>query len=53
MVENLVKRQFPVPQDLHIHTVYSVGDSAVVPEQTPSLIHNVGYAEIIGIADHF
>jgi len=42
-----------VPQDLHIHTVYSVGDSAIVKEQTPELIYNVQHAQIIGISDHF
>ena len=42
-----------IPQDLHIHTVYSTGDRAVVNEQTISLIKNVGHAARIGISDHF
>ena len=41
-----------IKQDLHIHTVYSTGDSSVVPEQTIELISRVGHAEIIGISDH-
>ena len=41
-----------IKQDLHIHTVYSTRDSAVVPEQTIELIAKVGHAEIIGISDH-
>ena len=39
-------------QDLHIHTIYSTGDSAVVPEQTISLIAQARHADIIGISDH-
>ena len=42
-----------VPQDLHIHTIYSSGDSAVVKEQTIALIEEVRHASIIGISDHF
>jgi len=41
------------PQDLHIHTTYSPGDSAVVAEQTIELIDKVRHAEVIGISDHF
>jgi histidinol phosphatase-like PHP family hydrolase len=40
-------------QDLHIHTVFSTGDSAIVPEQTVDLIASVRHAETIGISDHF
>lgn len=40
-------------QDLHIHTVWSDGDSSVVPQQTVALIAAVNHAEIIGISDHF
>lgn len=40
-------------QDLHIHTIWSSGDSAVVKEQTVDLIARIRYAEIIGISDHF
>ena len=46
-------RPEPVPQDLHIHTVYSHFDSAIVPEQTLDLIAGVRHAKVIGIADHF
>ncbi len=42
-----------VPQDLHIHTIYSQYDSAVVDEQTPELIARVHHARILGISDHF
>jgi histidinol phosphatase-like PHP family hydrolase len=40
-------------QDLHIHTVFSVGDGAVAPEQTLDLIYKIKHAKIIGISDHF
>jgi histidinol phosphatase-like PHP family hydrolase len=42
-----------LPQDLHIHTVYSIGDSAVVKEQTVDMIRKIRHASIIGISDHF
>lgn len=42
-----------IPQDLHIHTVYSVGDSAVVKEQTIDLVKQIRHASIIGISDHY
>ena len=41
-----------LPQDLHIHTTYSFGDSAVAREQTIELIEEVRHAEVIGISDH-
>ncbi|MEJ2326690.1 MAG: hypothetical protein P8Y27_16185 [Chromatiaceae bacterium] len=41
-----------VPQDLHIHTTWSTGDDAVVPEQTIGLIARLGHAEVVGISDH-
>jgi histidinol phosphatase-like PHP family hydrolase len=40
-------------QDLHIHTVYSTHDGAVVPEQTLDLVESVRHADVIGISDHF
>ena len=40
-------------QDLHIHTVYSVGDSAVVPQMTIDFIASLEHADIRGISDHF
>lgn len=40
-------------QDLHIHTTYSTNDSAVVPEQTVTLVAAVKHAAIVGISDHF
>ncbi len=43
----------PLKQDLHIHTVYSTGDSAVVPQMTIPLIASLEHAEIRGISDHF
>lgn len=39
-------------QDLHIHTIYSKGDRALVPEQTPELVSKVRHAKVIGISDH-
>jgi histidinol phosphatase-like PHP family hydrolase len=43
----------PLAQDLHVHTIWSDTDSAVVPEQTIELIAAVGHARICGISDHF
>ena len=40
-------------QDLHIHTTYSTGDTAIVPEQTIALVAAVQHARIVGISDHF
>ena len=42
-----------VPQDLHIHTIYSSMDSAVVEEQTPELIARISHARVMGVSDHF
>jgi histidinol phosphatase-like PHP family hydrolase len=42
-----------IPQDLHIHTVYSTGDTLIVEEQTIDLIKKVRHAAIVGISDHF
>ena len=39
-------------QDLHIHTVWSSGDSAVVPEQTVELVSALRHARTVGISDH-
>jgi histidinol phosphatase-like PHP family hydrolase len=47
------KQAMMIPQDLHIHTVYSSGDSAVANEQTIQLIRSVRHAAMIGISDHF
>lgn len=40
-------------QDLHIHTTYSSTDSAIVPEQTVSLVASLKHAKVVGISDHF
>lgn len=40
-------------QDLHIHTTFSTGDSAIVPQQKIDFIASVKHARIIGISDHF
>lgn len=40
-------------QDLHIHTTYSTGDSAVVPEQTVAMVAAICHARTVGISDHF
>jgi histidinol phosphatase-like PHP family hydrolase len=42
-----------LPQDLHIHTVFSTTDSAVVPEQTVALVADTKHAAVVGISDHF
>ncbi|TVQ88056.1 MAG: hypothetical protein EA400_09715 [Chromatiaceae bacterium] len=42
-----------LPQDLHIHSTWSHGDDAVVPEQRIELIAAVRHARICGISDHF
>lgn len=41
-----------LPQDLHVHSVFSKKDSSVVPEQTVALIAEVAHARILGISDH-
>jgi histidinol phosphatase-like PHP family hydrolase len=43
----------PLPQDLHLHSVWSDSDSSVVPEQTIELIAAVRHARVVGISDHF
>lgn len=43
----------PVPQDLHIHTVFSAGDGALVCEQTIDLVAAVRHARVLGVSDHF
>lgn len=40
-------------QDLHVHSVYSVGDGAVVPQMTIPFIASIEHAEVRGISDHF
>lgn len=42
----------PDPQDLHLHTTFSSGDSAVVPQQTLALIASVRHASVVGVSDH-
>ena len=52
----MIRNKIRVPvvsQDLHIHTTFSTGDSAVVPEQTVEFIASVGHARSVGISDHF
>ncbi|MGD8957323.1 MAG: hypothetical protein PVJ03_08310 [Chromatiaceae bacterium] len=49
----MTKQECRIPQDLHIHTVFSEQDSSVVQEQTPELIAHVGHARTMGISDHF
>jgi hypothetical protein len=41
-----------IPQDLHIHTTWSTGDGAIVPQQTIGLIARLPYARVAGISDH-
>ena len=40
------------PQDLHLHSTFSSGDSAVVPQQTLALIASVRHARVVGVSDH-
>jgi len=40
-------------QDLHMHTVFSFGDSAIVEQQTVDFIASLRHAKTIGISDHF
>ena len=40
-------------QDLHVHTTWSDGDPAVVPEQTVERVAWLRHAETVGISDHF
>lgn len=42
-----------LPQDLHIHTVFSSRDSSVVSQQTVQLVAFTKHARIVGISDHF
>ena len=42
----------PLPQDLHVHTIFSRGDGAVVPEQTVELVARIAHARVLGISDH-
>jgi hypothetical protein len=42
-----------VKQDLHIHTVFSSYDGAVVPAQTLEMVAFAKHSEIVGISDHF
>ena len=44
---------FQIPQDLHIHTIFSNKDGAVHPMQTAALIRRYYKAEVTGISDHF
>jgi histidinol phosphatase-like PHP family hydrolase len=46
-------KRIQVPQDLHIHTIFSAGDGAVVSQQTAEFISTLRHAKIIGISDHF
>lgn len=41
-----------LPQDLHIHTVFSEGDTAIVPQQTAAFIAEINHARVAGISDH-
>ena len=41
-----------VAQDLHIHTTYSSGDSAILPQQTVAFVARFRHARILGISDH-
>ncbi|MDC7224092.1 MAG: hypothetical protein PQJ60_10150 [Spirochaetales bacterium] len=43
----------PIEQDLHIHTVYSTGDSSVEPQQNIPFIKSLNHARVAGISDHF
>jgi len=40
-------------QDLHIHTIFSKDDGAVVEQQTLEMVKALNHAEVIGISDHY
>ncbi len=42
-----------IPQDLHVHTIFSVGDGAVVPQMSIAFVAAMEHAEVRGISDHF
>ena len=42
-----------VPQDFHIHTIFSHLDSAVAEAQTPEFVAQINHAKVTGISDHF
>jgi histidinol phosphatase-like PHP family hydrolase len=42
----------PLAQDLHLHTTWSSGDGAVVPEQSIELIARLRHARVLGVSDH-
>ena len=42
-----------ISQDLHIHTTWSYGDTAVAKQQTIELIAGIQHARTIGISDHY
>jgi histidinol phosphatase-like PHP family hydrolase len=50
--DTIVSRAAQLPQDLHVHTTFSVTDSAVVEEQTLERVAAVRHARILGISDH-
>ncbi len=41
-----------VPQDLHVHTVFSAGDTAISPQQTMDTVARFRPAEVQGVSDH-
>ncbi|MBI5538393.1 MAG: hypothetical protein HY898_37060 [Deltaproteobacteria bacterium] len=48
----LSQDRVPAAQDLHIHTTFSTGDGAIVPQQTVGLVASIGHARVVGISDH-
>jgi histidinol phosphatase-like PHP family hydrolase len=48
-----VVRTARVPQDLHVHTVFSYNDGAIEPQQTVELVAAIRHAQVLGISDHF
>jgi len=50
--ESPAQRAPSIPQDLHIHTTFSNGDGAILPEQTVAMVAAVGHAKVVGISDH-
>ncbi|MDP4187325.1 MAG: hypothetical protein Q8907_03070 [Bacteroidota bacterium] len=49
----LKNNHLDIPQDLHIHTVFSKGDGAIVSQQTIEFIASLHHANIVGISDHY
>ncbi len=50
--DSIVTPSPQLPQDLHVHTTFSTGDGAIVPEQTLERVAAIRHAQVLGISDH-